>query len=91
MDIFASAGYIIISWESATTIADKEDVEVCWSDFTIVWEWFLANAALRNLDLESVVIGIMSRGSVCSWLMAHSQNNAIRGFYMYNTLPGEVL
>jgi len=91
MDIFANAGYSIISWESVTTIASIEDIEVCWSDFTVVWEWFQANAVLRNLDPESVVIGGRSRGSVCSWPMAHSQKPAIRGFYMYNALPGASL
>jgi len=90
MDMFANAGYSIISWESVTTIASIEDVDICWSDFNVVWEWFQANAVLRNLDPDSVVIGGRSRGSVCSWPMAHSQKTAIRGLYMYNALPGEI-
>jgi len=87
LDIFMNAGYSVISWESVTTLSTAEGTEACWSDFDLVWEWFQDNAVQRNLDPDSVVIGGRSRGSVCSWQMAHSQKPAIHGLYMYNALP----
>jgi len=90
LDIFVGAGYSVISWESVGKVSTPEDINVCWSDFELVWDWFQANAAKLNLDPDSVVIGGRSRGSICSWPMAHSQKPAIRGLYMNNALPDGV-
>lgn len=87
LDIFVGAGYSVISWESVSTANSLETLETCWSDFELVWQWFQANAAGYNLDPDAAVIGGRSRGSVCSWQMAHSQKSGIRGLYMYNALP----
>jgi len=87
LDIFVNAGYSIISWESVGLISTPEDVETCWSDFDLVWSWFQANAVQYNFDPEYVVIGGRSRGSICSWPMAHSLKPAIRGYYMNGALP----
>jgi len=90
MDIFIEAGYSIISWESVTTLDSPESVETCWSDFELVWSWFKENAATHNLLSSSVIIGGRSRGSVCSWPMAHSEKPEIQGIYVYNALPDSV-
>jgi len=90
LEIIANSSYSVISWESVSLVKSPEDIEVCWSDFDLVWEWFHANAAQLNLDPNSVVIGGRSRGSACSWPMAHNQNPEIKGIYMYNALPNGV-
>jgi len=90
LEILANSGYSVISWESVSLVGSPEDIGVCWSDFKLVWEWFHANAAQLNLDPNSVVIGGRSRGSACSWPMAHSQKPEIKGIYMYNALPNGV-
>jgi len=89
LDIFINAGYSVISWESVSQLNTTEDVEACRSDFNLVWSWFQANAAKLYLDSNSVVIGGRSRGSVCSWPMAHSQKAEIQGIYMYNVVPAD--
>jgi len=87
LDIFADAGYSVISWESVSYIGSGDDFATCWSDFDLVWSWFQANAAQHNLEPNSAVIGGRSRGSGYNWPMAHSQKPEIQGIYMYNALP----
>ena len=87
LDEFASAGYSVISWESVSYLTTEEDVHTCWDDFELVWDWFQANAAAYNFDPNSAIIGGRSRGSLCSWPMAHSAKPEILGAYMYNALP----
>jgi len=86
-DIISGAGYSIISWESVSNISSQETVQVCWSDFDLVWEWFQSNAKKYNFDTTSVIIGGRSRGSICSWPLAYSKKAEINGIYMYNALP----
>lgn len=82
-----NAGYSVISWESVTYIEGEEDVETCVADADLVFGWAKENALQYNLDMSRVVIGGRSRGSVCSWQLAHSSNPEIKGLYMYNALP----
>jgi len=87
LDIFSDAGYSVISWESVSSLGNEDGLATCWSDFDLVWSWFQANAAQYELNSNSVIIGGRSRGSGCSWQMAHSQKEGIQGIYMYNALP----
>jgi hypothetical protein len=87
LQIIASTGYSVISWESVSNPKSPTDYETCLKDFELLWSWFQDNAALYNLDPESVVIGGSSRGTAISWLMAHSQKPEIKGIYMINALP----
>jgi len=92
IDDVAAAGYSVISWESVSLLNPGSktaltDFETCVSDFELVWSWFHANAKFYNFDTESVILGGRSRGSLCSWSMAHSQKPGIRGIYMSDAFP----
>lgn len=90
---FVIAGYSVISWESVTKLdgaSFAEDLATCKADLELVFAWFKENAAAYNFDPNAVVIGGRSRGSICSWDMAHSGKPEIQGLYMYNALPDGV-
>lgn len=86
----ASASFSILSWESASKVSGPEDVQACLSDFEVVWSWYQEHAEEYNLDPNYAIVGGRSRGSICSWQMAHSAKPEIRGIYMYNALPDSV-
>lgn len=81
------AGYTLISWESVTPVIDQDDSDVCVDDASLVFQWAKANAVEYNLDTSRFVIGGRSRGSGCSWPLAHSNDPAIAGIYMFSALP----
>jgi hypothetical protein len=85
------AGYTLISWESVTYL-ESEDIETtttCWSDASLVMQWAKDNHEKYNLDVDRFIIGGRSRGSLCSWLVAHETfvDATIIGIYMYGALP----
>jgi predicted esterase len=86
----ASVGYSAISWESVSTISDADDVFTCWADQLLVYEWAKTNAATYNLDMNNVIIGGRSRGSICGWSLGQSGDTEIKAIYMYNALPDPV-
>jgi hypothetical protein len=87
LEFIATTGYSVISWESVGKVHTLRDFETPWADFELVWEWFEENAAFYNFDPNFVVIAGRSRGTMCSWKMAHSGKPAIKGIYMFNALP----
>lgn len=91
------AGYAVISWESITSIKGDNDTATCWSDHQLVMKWAVDNAETLQLDTTRFVIGGRSRGSVCSWPVAHGvaytgdlvvpDTYSVIGIHMYNALP----
>lgn len=81
------SGYSVISWESVSELTpDPATLQVCQSDLLLVFDWLRANAAQYHLDLGNVIMGGRSRGSICSWVAAHSQHSDVKivGLYMNN-------
>ncbi|MEM7162657.1 MAG: hypothetical protein AAF487_09495 [Bacteroidota bacterium] len=81
------AGISTISWESELIIDSFEDIETCWADAELMIQWVKNNAEQYNLDMNNLLIGGRSRGSIASWKLAHSQEDSIRGIYMFQALP----
>lgn len=86
----ARAGYNIITWESVTKVSGEVDGTTCFEDFELVWEWYQNHAVDYNMDPNYAIVGGRSRGSACSWLLAHDPSKPqVRGIYMYNALPDQ--
>jgi hypothetical protein len=90
LETIIASGYSVISWESVTVADSTITSQTCADDFELVWSWFKANADTYNFDPDHVIIGGRSRGTVCSWELAHSGKSAIKGLYMINALPNAV-
>ena len=74
--------YSLVGWESVSTISDTADLTTCQSDLALVMGWLNENAGLYNLDVNNIIMGGRSRGSMCSWMSAHSGDAGIKGIYM---------
>ena len=85
-----NAGISVIAWESLTSVNTPNEVEMGWRDADLMFQWVIDNADEYNLDIENMIIGGSSRGSILSWKYGHRFNPGIKGLYMYNALPGNV-
>jgi len=87
-----ATGYSVISWESVTLLTNEINTYVSISDFELFWKFLQTHATTYHLDPNHIIIGGHSRGSVCSWVLAHDieERGQIRGIYMYNALPDPV-
>ncbi len=90
IDLIAEAGYTLVSWESLISVSEVEEVEIGMADAQLVFDWIRDNAATYNMDPDRIVVGGRSRGSVISWMLAHSNDPSIAGAYFYNALPDRV-
>lgn len=89
IDDVAREGYSTVSWESVQRIQTTADLQTCQSDLALVMGWLNENAGLYNLDVNNIIMGGRSRGSMCSWMSAHSGDPGIKGIYMHSALPNE--
>ena len=64
-----------------------EDLETVWADAELMFEWLEANAEGYNFDMNNMIIGGSSRGTIASWVYGHRPNPNVKGMYMYNALP----
>ncbi len=80
-------GITIIAWESLTAVKTESEVETGWSDAELMFQWVQDHAETYNLDVNNMIIGGSSRGSILSWKYGHSADPGIKGLYMYNALP----
>ena len=86
--LLQEVGISTISWESVVLPdGSAEDLETGWNDAELMLSWVKANADTYNLDASRLIVGGRSRGSVFSWRLAHSQDPAIKGIYMFQALP----
>jgi hypothetical protein len=83
------AGIAIVSWESIAKVKSPQDGLTCVADAEVVFDWIKDNADTYNLDVNNIIIGGQSRGSIVSWRLAHSQKAGIAGIYMGQALPGK--
>ncbi len=87
-DSTVAAGTAIVSWESIAAIRRRSDGLTCIADAEVMFAWVKDNADTYNLDIDNIIIGGQSRGSLISWQLAYSQNAGIVGIYMGQALPG---
>lgn len=88
-------GYALVSWESVTAIRNgvedpegaQVDFETCVQDLDLVTEWVTTNGPALGLSASNWTISGRSRGSVISWMKAHSNLPQIQSAYFYNALP----
>ncbi|MEO0508443.1 MAG: hypothetical protein AAF065_01125 [Verrucomicrobiota bacterium] len=90
IDDLKAAGISTVSWESLLNLATPNDVATSWNDAELMLAWVKSNANTYNFDVSKLIVGGSSRGTVASWKLAHSNDPAIRGLYMYNALPDQV-
>jgi len=80
------SGYALVSWEG-TGGGDFVDIELAWSYAQTCFDFIRASATQYGWNASKVIISGRSLGSLVSWKLAHSQDPAIVGIYMYNALP----
>ena len=73
-------GISVISWESIKQM-DETNVMRILDDADLMFQWVVANAQTYNLDMNNVIIGGHSRGTIASWRLAHSGDAGIKGIY----------
>ena len=84
-----AGGTAIVSWESIAKVKGMADFQTCAADAKVMFAWVKENAATYNFDIDSILIGGQSRGSIVSWELAHSLDPGIVGIYMGQALPGQ--
>lgn len=84
-------GTAIVSWESIAQMKSPNDFYTCAADAELMFDWVKDNADTYNLDINHIIIGGQSRGSIVSWQLAHSKKPGIVGIYMGQALPGRSL
>jgi len=87
VDDLNALGITVIAWESLTAVKTAEEVATGWDDADLMFQWVMDNAETYNLDVNNMIIGGSSRGSILSWKFGHSNDPGIKGLYMYNALP----
>ncbi|THB64870.1 MAG: hypothetical protein D6B26_04440 [Spirochaetaceae bacterium] len=80
IDSLRSNGISVVSWESIKQM-DDSNYSTIMDDADIMYAWLEDHADEYNLDMNRVVIGGHSRGSIASWRLAHSGESGIRGIY----------
>jgi hypothetical protein len=81
-------GISTISWESVVLPdGSGEDLVTGWSDAQLMLDWVKEHGPDYNLDPSRLIVGGRSRGSIFSWELAHSDEPAIKGIYMFQALP----
>jgi|GEM_PF-475149 len=88
-DPTVATGTAIVSWESIAKVKGMADFQTCAADAKVMFAWVKENAATYNFDIDSILIGGQSRGSIVSWELAHSLDPGIVGIYMGQALPGQ--
>lgn len=83
----SKAGISVVSWESIPNVKTGDHVAICEADFNIVLNWVQSHAKEYNFDVNKIVVGGMSRGSVVTWKTSHERWKEIRGIYSTNALP----
>ena len=73
-------GISVISWESIKQMDGSNYMDIL-DDADLMFQWVKRNAQDYNLDINEVVIGGHSRGTIASWRLAHSGDPGIKGIY----------
>jgi hypothetical protein len=87
----SSAGISIISWESVLNLASDADRIEGEADLEKVMEFVKTNASKYNFDLNKIVIGGHSRGTIMSWKFTQQNNNLVKGIYFTGALGDPLL
>lgn len=80
IDALIEDGFTVISWESYKQM-DENNYEDIMADASLMFEWVKENATEYNIDLNNIIIGGHSRGTIASWGLAHSGYSGIKGIY----------
>ena len=87
IDTLTALGISVISWESLTVVNGPNQLETAWEDADLMYAWLEENASAFNIDTSNLILGGSSRGTVVSWILAHSAYPNVRGLYFRNAVP----
>lgn len=78
--VLLDAGITVISWESIKEM-NEDNYQAIMDDADIMFQWVMDHAEDYNLDLNNIIIGGHSRGTIASWRLAQSGYAGIQGIY----------
>jgi hypothetical protein len=81
-----AAGISFISWESVGQVQNDVDLIQTENDFALMMTWLLEHAAEYNIDVNKIVVGGGSRGTVATWPRM-KEFRIIKGFYGVQAFP----
>jgi hypothetical protein len=80
IDALLEEGISVISWESYREMTEDNYLDIM-ADALLMFDWVQEHATEYNLDLNNIIIGGHSRGTIASWELAHSGYSGIKGIY----------